>query len=78
MSTLSPNGWAFLTTLVVVWVGWQLLSARIWPWTSCRHCNGGVHRNEGGNGPYWRLCRKCGGKGVKQRLLYRLVWHPGR
>lgn len=77
MSTLSPTAWALVTAIFVTWTGWQLLSARIWPWTACRHCSGGRHLDQGGRGTHWRLCRKCKGKGAKLRLLYRLLWQRG-
>lgn len=77
--TLSLTGWAVIGTMTALRLGWMLFSARWWPYTACRHCLGGRHRDRGGDGSHWRLCHRCHGTGTRTRLLYRLFWqhHTG-
>ena len=56
-------------TLILLTLGVSavyLLSCRVWPFTSCRKCDGaGRFRSPGGKA--WRYCRRCDGNGSRLR-----------
>lgn len=47
-----------------------VVSARIWPWTSCPACHGSG-KDRSPTGRNWRDCRRCSGSGKRRRALAR-------
>ncbi|MGH3940772.1 MAG: hypothetical protein ACRDTG_19470 [Pseudonocardiaceae bacterium] len=60
--------WAVLAALL--WGGWYLLTCAIFPWRTCRWCEGGKKRSS--SGKQWRDCRHCSGSGKQIRTGRRL------
>lgn len=67
----SPTAGAVYFVLAVALLAVSLVvSARVWPWTSCPQCSGsGKHRSP--TGQNWRDCRRCSGSGKRRRTLAR-------
>jgi hypothetical protein len=67
----SGNGGLVLFSVAAVWVVYQVVAAKVWPFARCRSCDG-LGRNGGSSGKRWGTCRKCSGSGRRQRLAVRL------
>jgi DnaJ-class molecular chaperone len=56
---------------IVAAIGYAI-ACRLWPYASCRRCNGG--RKDSPSKRYWRLCKKCKGTGTRLRTGRR-IWN---
>jgi hypothetical protein len=67
----SGNGGAILFAAAALWVVYQVVAAKVWPFARCGSCDG-TGRNSGSNRNRWGTCSKCEGSGKRQRLAVRL------
>jgi hypothetical protein len=67
----SGEGALILVAAAVLWMAYQVVAARLWPFARCRSCDGSG-RNAGSTGKRWGTCRRCKGSGRRQRLAVRL------
>lgn len=67
----SGSGALILFAAAALWVVWQVVAARLWPFARCRSCDGSG-RNPGSTRARWGTCRRCKGSGRRQRLAVRL------
>ncbi|MDB4873518.1 MAG: hypothetical protein JWL97_4522 [Gemmatimonadales bacterium] len=67
----SGNGTAILVAAAGLWVVYQVVAAKVWPFARCGSCDG-TGRNNGSNRNRWGTCSKCNGSGKRQRLAVRL------
>jgi DnaJ-class molecular chaperone len=63
---------ATLILLALPISGVYLISCRVWPFTSCRKCDG-AGRFRSPNGRAWRYCRRCNGNGSRLRTGRRVM-----
>jgi hypothetical protein len=60
------TGWLLMAGIGLLWAAGYVVACAIWPFTSCRRCDGkGKHRSPSGKA--WRKCRKCKGSGTRIR-----------
>ncbi|MFG1997696.1 hypothetical protein ACGFNU_00955 [Spirillospora sp. NPDC048911] len=69
-ATDSGTGPGPLLLLAILAATGYMIHCLIWPYRSCRYCEGGKHRSPSGRA--WRYCHRCNGKGAQLRIGRRL------